>query len=85
MKISPLTLPVTRIYTFYRDGFKDMVLGKKLWAIIFIKLFVMFAVLKLFFFPDFLDSKFKTPQEKSSYVLDQITGRSGSEQAPFKY
>jgi uncharacterized membrane protein len=65
---------VYTIYGFYRDGFKGMVLGKKLWTIIFIKLFVMFAVLKLFFFPNYLNTKFQTDEEKGSYVLEQITG-----------
>jgi len=50
-----------------------MVLGKKLWKIILIKLFVMFVILKLFFFPNFLNTKFETDEEKSNYVLEQIT------------
>ena len=62
-----------RVYTFYMDGFKGMVLGKKLWKIIFIKLFIMFAILKFFFFPDFLNTNFQTDEEKSNYVLEQIT------------
>ena len=61
------------IYTFYRDGFRGMVLGKKLWKIILIKLFVMFVILKLFFFPNFLNTNFHTDQEKGNYVLEQIT------------
>ena len=64
---------VNNIYTFYRDGFKGMVLGKKLWKIILIKLFVMFVILKLFFFPNFLNTKFETDEEKGNYVLEQIT------------
>ena len=64
---------VNKIYTFYRDGFKGMVLGKKLWKIILIKLFVMFVILKLFFFPNFLNTKFETDEEKGDYVLEQIT------------
>ncbi|EFB93592.1 hypothetical protein HMPREF0648_1741 [Prevotella bivia JCVIHMP010] len=31
-----------------------MTLGKTLWAIIIIKLFIMFAILRVFFFPNFL-------------------------------
>ncbi len=62
-----------RVYTFYIDGFKGMVLGKKLWKIILIKLFIMFAILKLFFFPNFLETNFQTDEEKSNYVLEQIT------------
>lgn len=62
-----------QIFDLYYNGFKNMVLGRQLWAIILIKLFVMFAVLKLFFFPNFLGSMFETNQEKSDYVLEQIT------------
>ena len=43
-----------RVYDLYVDGFRHMRLGKTLWAIILIKLFIIFVVLKLFFFPDFL-------------------------------
>ena len=42
---------LTRIWIFYRDGFREMTLGRTLWAIILIKLFIMFFILKLFFFP----------------------------------
>lgn len=62
------------IYHFYRDGFRRMTLGKTLWKIILIKLFVMFAILKLFFFPDFLHSNFSNDQERADHVLEQITG-----------
>ena len=62
-----------KVYAFYYDGFKGMVLGRKLWKIIFIKLFIMFAILKVFFFPDFLNTHFQTNEEKSIYVLEQIT------------
>ncbi len=64
---------IHHVFEFYRDGFRGMVLGKKLWTIIFIKLFVMFAVLKLFFFPNYLNSKFQTEEEKGQFVLEQIT------------
>ena len=64
---------VDSIYTFYRDGFRGMVLGKKLWTIILIKLFVMFVILKLFFFPNYLNTKFATDEEKANYVIEQIT------------
>ncbi|MGN1263377.1 MAG: DUF4492 domain-containing protein [Prevotella sp.] len=43
-----------RIYDFYADGFKSMTIGKTLWAIIIIKLLIIFAILRIFFFPDFL-------------------------------
>jgi len=62
-----------RIFLFYYEGFKSMTLGKKLWALILIKLFIMFVILKLFFFKDFLNEKFDTEEEKSEYVLEQLT------------
>jgi hypothetical protein len=62
-----------RIMRFYRDGFKSMTLGKTLWKIIFVKLFIMFAVLKLFFFPDFLSTRLSTDEQRADYVMEQIT------------
>jgi uncharacterized membrane protein len=50
-----------------------MTVGKKLWAIIIIKLFIMFAILKIFFFKDFLNNKFKSEEEKADYVIEQLT------------
>ena len=64
---------IKNIYHFYLDGFKNMTLGKNLWIIILIKLFIMFAILKLFFFQDFLGSKFNNDQDKSDYVIEQLT------------
>lgn len=65
-----------KIFNLYYEGFKNMTWGKKLWLIIFIKLFIIFAILKLFFFPDFLDSKFTSDQDKSDYVIEQLTNPS---------
>lgn len=64
---------IQKIFLFYYEGFRSMTVGKKLWVIIIIKLFIMFAILKLFFFPDFLNSKFKTDEERSDYVIEQLT------------
>lgn len=62
-----------KILDFYLDGFKNMSLtSRKLWIIILIKLFIMFAILKIFFFPDFLNSKYHTDQEKSDHVIEQL-------------
>lgn len=46
--------------------------SRKLWIIIIIKLVIMFAILKVIFFPDFLDSKYKTDEEKSDHVIEQL-------------
>lgn len=64
---------IKNIFRFYVDGFKNMTWGKNLWLIIFIKVFIMFAILKLFFFSDFLGTQFENDQQKSDYVLEQLT------------
>ena len=50
-----------------------MTLGRTLWKVIIIKLFIMFGVLKLFFFPDFLAENFKTDEQRADHVLHEIT------------
>jgi hypothetical protein len=50
-----------------------MTWGRQLWIIIFIKLFIMFAMLKVFFFPDFLKTNFKTDQDRSNHVIEELT------------
>ena len=64
---------LTSIFLFYLHGFRAMTVGKNLWVIIIIKLILFFVVLKFFFFPDFLKSNFKTDQERSNYVIEQLT------------
>lgn len=62
-----------RIFQFYFEGFKSMTWGRQLWIIIIIKLFIMFAILKVFFFPDFLKTNFDTDQERSNHVIEELT------------
>jgi uncharacterized Rmd1/YagE family protein len=64
---------ISDFFRMYVEGFKNMTWGKTLWIIIFIKLFVMFAILRLFLFPNFLNTKFKTDAEKAEYVATQLT------------
>lgn len=61
-----------KFIALYHDGFKSMTyLGKTLWIIIIIKLFIMFFVLKLFFFQSPL--KGLSESEKSEYISKQLT------------
>lgn len=53
-----------KIVLFYYDGFRSMTIGRTLWAIILIKLFVMFFILKLFFFPSFLKGSDEQKQDQ---------------------
>lgn len=63
------------VFRFYYEGFREMKLGKTLWTIILIKLFIMFIVLKIFFFPNFLGSRFDTKEEKADFVGNQLIDR----------
>ncbi|MGC8866093.1 MAG: DUF4492 domain-containing protein [Bacteroidales bacterium] len=61
------------IYRFYADGFRSMTVGKTLWTIVFIKLFIMFAVFRLFFFKPYLKEKLPDDKSRSEYVIEQLT------------
>lgn len=64
----------SRIYRFYLEGFRDMKLGKTLWLIILVKLFIMFFILRLFFFPNFLN-RFDSKEEKQEHVSLELINR----------
>ncbi|OFX78654.1 MAG: DUF4492 domain-containing protein [Bacteroidetes bacterium GWE2_29_8] len=63
------------IYLFYYEGFRSMTIGKKLWLIILFKLFIMFGLLKIFFFPNYLKTNFKTDKERSEYVINKFINK----------
>jgi hypothetical protein len=64
---------ISRIFHFYYDGFSNMSWwGKRVWIIILVKLFIIFIILKIFFFQDFLQRKYENDEQKSKYVLDQL-------------
>ncbi len=63
-----------KIGRFYLEGFRNMSgWGKQVWIVIIVKLFIMFFVLKLFFFPNELKTKFDTDEQRSEHVLDNLT------------
>jgi len=62
-----------KIFNFYFEGFREMSpRGRKLWLIILIKLFIMFAILKVFFFPNILKDNFKTDRERIEHIEKQL-------------
>jgi len=65
---------IYRIFDLYYDGFRHMRLGKTLWLVIIVKLFVIFFVLRLFFFPDFLKTH-AADGDKADFVSKEITQR----------
>ena len=50
-----------------------MTWGRRLWGIILIKLFILFVILRIFFFPNILKRDFDSDEERSLHVLEQIT------------
>ncbi len=74
-KKNKLTAFFNGAFRLYYDGFRSMTLGKTLWAVILIKLFIMFAVLKLFFFPNFLADNSEDGRE-ADFVSSEIIERS---------
>lgn len=65
---------IRRVLLFYYDGFRNMRLGKTLWLIILIKLFIIFIVLKLFFFPNYIKENTREGGE-ADFVTTQLEGR----------
>ena len=55
---------------FYVDGFLAMTLGRTLWAIVLLKLFLLFGVLRLFFMPDPLAGR--SPAQRAEYVRERL-------------
>ncbi|WP_010417061.1 DUF4492 domain-containing protein [Anaerophaga thermohalophila] len=65
---------VKKIVDFYATGFRELPdWGRALWIIILIKLFIMFVVLRLFFFPNQLQTNYKTDEERANHVIESIT------------
>lgn len=62
-----------KVISFYVEGFRNMTWGKSVWTVILVKLFIMFAILRVFFFPDILKRDFSSDAERSEHVLEQLT------------
>lgn len=65
---------IYKVYRFYRDGFRCMTIGRTLWTVIIIKLIVIFAVLKLFFFPDVVGRQAQNG-DRATFVAGELTRR----------
>lgn len=66
-----MTATLRKIIRFYVEGFREMTVGRTLWCIILLKLFLIFAVLKLFFFRDPLAGR--SEAERGEYLMEQLT------------
>ena len=63
-----------RAFDLYYEGFRNMTLGKTLWAVILIKIFVIFVVLKCFFFPNFI-KEHADKGDEAEFVSGQVLER----------
>ena len=61
-----------KIWHLYYDGFRGMTVGKTLWAIILLKLFVFFVVMKLLFFPNILKRDYSNDEERADHVRESL-------------
>ncbi|CCX49001.1 MAG: DUF4492 domain-containing protein [Muribaculaceae bacterium] len=64
-----------RIARFYIEGFRSMTVGRKLWALIIIKVALLMLVFKLFFFPDLLQERYSTDAQRAQAVRTSLTAR----------
>jgi hypothetical protein len=72
---------LTGIWRFYRDGFRSMTLGRTLWAVIAVKVIILFGILKLFFFPDLLKTRFDNDHDRGAFVLRHLLESAPSERS----
>jgi hypothetical protein len=60
-----------KVWLFYRDGFKNQTWGRPLIWLVVLKFFILFAILRVFFFRPVLGGK--TDAEKSETVGENLT------------
>ncbi len=61
---------IISIWNFYVEGFKGMTWGRPLWALIFLKVIILFLVLRMFFFEPILAGK--SEAEKIDHVSTEL-------------
>lgn len=73
IRLRPLARIFKDIWQFYYTGFREMTIGKTLWMIILLKLFIFFIVMKMLFFPNLLSRDFDTDEERAEHVRHELT------------
>ena len=59
-------MSIKAVWEFYRDGFRQMTWGRPLWALIILKVIILFLVLRMFFFKPAMAGM--TDQQRSEQV-----------------
>ena len=62
-----------RFLSVYLNALRARKLGKTLLIIILVKMVLFFAVMKLLFFPNILKSRFENDEQRSNYVIENLT------------
>ncbi len=70
--MSDKPLLITRIWRFYRDGFREMTTGKSLWALKIVKLVLKFVIMKLLFFPNLLKRDYNDDDSRADAVRTSL-------------
>lgn len=64
-----------KLIQLWKEGLRSMTWGKPLWILNIIKLLILFGVLRLFFFPNFLKEQSKTKEGRQEYVRNELVHR----------
>lgn len=69
-----LLYPFIELLKLYKHVFSIMSKeSKSLWIIAVVKLFIMFGILKMFFFKDFLKTNFESNEQRIEYLQNTLT------------
>ena len=63
-----------RVMSMYVDGFRNMTVGRRLWALILVKLAILFFVFRMFFFPDILHENYDSDADRAQAVRSALAG-----------
>lgn len=64
---------LNKAWLLYYDGFRGMTVGRTLWLIIGIKVFIFFVILKIFFFPSMLSGM--DDVQKAEHITNELISR----------
>lgn len=65
--------PFIAVWRFYVDGFRQMTVGRYLWAIIILKVAILLLVFKLFLLPDRLARDYDNDDERAKAVRKTLS------------
>ena len=61
---------IRAVWELYYDGFRNMTIGRTLWGLIILKVIILFAVLRVFFFKPAMAGM--TDEQKSEQVGEHL-------------